>query len=89
MAGGSLVKIELTNCTFGVQKVEKGAYFHFLDSDSPILIQIPFGQDNIPGLIEAIIKANALTETQKRELAPLFNGGLFLPGEDFKEGPQG
>ena len=54
---------------------------------------------NIPfemKLAEDIIKALAgmISEEAKRELAPLFNGGLYLPNGDalkdkFKPGPQG
>lgn len=83
------MKIELGNCNFGVANVPAGAVFNFQDVETKILVQVPFGQDHVPNLIKAVVESGCLTESQKRELAPLFNGGIFLPGEDFKEGPQG
>ena len=49
---------------------------------------IPFEMKHASEIIKAL--AGMLSEEQRRELAPLFNGGLYLPdGSDFKQGPQG
>ena len=85
------MKIELGGCTFGISEVPggQGAFLSFQDTETQIFVVVPFATPNLSDLIRAIVQSGGMSEEQKRELAPLFNGGIFLPGEGFEKGPQG
>lgn len=84
------MKLELTNCNYGIVEIPgKGAYINFQDPEVPIMISVPFATPNLSDFIKSIVEHAGMSEEQKRELAPLFNGGIFLPGDGFKEGNQG
>jgi len=68
-----------------------GMVMVFQDEKSGISVNVPSEMAAAPQLIKAL--ASMITPDQKKELAPLFNGGLYLPGDgvppNFKAGPQG
>jgi hypothetical protein len=83
------MKITLGDCSWGLDQFPNGVVMNFQDKASNIVVGIPFGSRSLPHLIRELATNGGLSEEEKRELAPLFTGGIFLPGQDFKQGPQG
>lgn len=83
------MKMIFMDCNWQVDKLPGGLQIGIADRPTKVEVVVPFGDTAVPDLIRAIVQNSNLTDDQKRELAPLFNGGIFLPGQDFKAGPQG
>ena len=73
---------------WGTNPIEDGIRINIAVHENHIVF-VPFTKDALVQLVEHIAK-EGLTSEQRRQLAPLFTGGIVLPGdEDFKPGPQG
>jgi hypothetical protein len=85
-----MLRIIFQSVAWGTDPIDDGIQINLLDKESNILAQVPFTGESVSGLIKEIAEKGSLTADQKRELAPLFMGGLVLPTDgDFKPGPQG
>lgn len=86
-----MIRMELFNVGFGSDALlpheGKGCRINFLSQESGMLITVPLPQEIIPALVKDMVRH--LTEDQKRELAPLMNGGVIMPPPNFKPGGQG
>jgi len=84
-----VIRIIFTQCNWGTDAIEGGIQINLLDTSSQIMAHAPFQGDSLAKLVSEIAE-KGLTPEQKRELAPLFNGGIIMPGPgDFDAGPQG
>ena len=73
---------------WGTNAIEGGIQINIKpEPNQEIYYHIPFTHDALKDLVKEA--AEQLSEEHKRELASLFNGGIFLPGQDFQQGPQG
>jgi hypothetical protein len=82
-----MIRLSFSGCKWGNDAIDNGIQINLLDEKSGIIAHIPFQGE---ALVELMKNASGqLTEEQKRELAPYFNGGIFLPGDGFEPGPQG
>lgn len=69
-----------------------GVQLNLMDSQSGILVHVPFTGEPLAKLVAELAKG--LTEEQRREAAPSFNGGVILPSDGrlppgWEKGPQG
>jgi hypothetical protein len=84
-----VIHIDFGNCQWGTNPIDKGVTINLQDRDSKIIVTVPFTDQGLEQLVTEIAQ-KGLTDEQKRKLAPLFNGGIILPGtDDFTPGPQG
>jgi hypothetical protein len=85
-----------TGVKWGVDPVEDGAQINLFDEAGGEFVHIPFTGESLRDLIGRL--APHLSQEHRSQIAPLFNGGVYLPGRDFDpdsvlrppgDGPQG
>jgi hypothetical protein len=77
-----VIRVILTGVNWGVDPIEEGRQINLLDPESKIMYHVPFTADSLVKLIAELAKG--LDSEQRRALMPVFNGGIELPGRDFK-----
>jgi len=92
-----MIRHIIENVKWGVDPVQapdgqSGVQINLFDEQSQHVYHVPFGGDSLKALVIAL--AEHLNENQRREVAPVLNGGIYVPGRDFdptniKPGPQG
>ena len=92
-----MIEITYSGVKWGIDKIEDHVRINLIDEQAGTIAHVPFSSEALAELIK--LSSKHLTNDQKKELAPLFMGGLELPGRDFnpfdldnldsEKGPQG
>lgn len=76
------------NIGWGTSEFPEGRRINMHEPESGAIISCPFAGDALAKLVREL--SQALSDEQKRELAPLFTSGIIIPnGQNFQAGPQG
>jgi hypothetical protein len=92
-----MIRLYISGVSWGVDAIEEineetgekfpGRQVNLLDKDSGILVHVPFSGESIAELIREL--APALTDAQRRQLAPVFTGSPLVVVPSNGAGPQG